>query len=121
MPKGVEVVVDDGFAEIDFVDPVLRGPGLAKLIDVGGAETVETLTREGPRRKYRVPEGNAREAGLIDEATSTPPPPAYPDGEPSDEWKLDQLKAFAASKGLDATDLRSKADVLALINVKVPS
>lgn len=66
MPKGVEAVVEDGFATIDFVDPALRGPGLQKLIEIGGPEMIETITREGPRRRYRVPEGNAREAGLID-------------------------------------------------------
>jgi hypothetical protein len=66
VPRGVEVVVEDGFAEIDFIDRRLRGPGLAKLLEVGGPETVETLTRSGPRRRYRVPEGNAREAGLLD-------------------------------------------------------
>lgn len=69
MPNGVDVYVEDGFATIDFVDPATRGPGVAKLIDVGGAETIETLTRSGPRRQYRVPEGNAREAGLLDEVT----------------------------------------------------
>lgn len=66
MPKGVETYVDSGFAVIDFVDSSLRGPALAKLLDIGGPGTVETLTREGPRRRYRVPEGNAREAGLLD-------------------------------------------------------
>jgi hypothetical protein len=111
MPKGVEVVVDGGFATIDFTDSSLRGPGLARLIEVGGPEIVETLTREGPRRMYRVPEGNAREAGLIDGAAA-----GFPDGEPSDEWKLAQLKAFAASQGKDADGLTSKAAVLALIN-----
>jgi hypothetical protein len=66
MPSGVETFVDSGFATIDFVDSSLRGPGLAKLIAIGGPESVETITRDGPRRKYRVPEGNASEAGLID-------------------------------------------------------
>jgi hypothetical protein len=66
MPKGVETHVDNGFAVVDFFDPSLRGPALAKLLDIGGPSTIETITREGPRRKYRVPEGNAREAGLLD-------------------------------------------------------
>lgn len=66
MPTGVETFVADGFATIDFVDPALRGPGLTKLHEVGGPESVETITREGPRRKYRVPEGNATAAGLLD-------------------------------------------------------
>ncbi|MEU9805434.1 hypothetical protein [Mycobacterium sp. NPDC050853] len=69
MPVGVEVVVEDGFATIDFVDKALRGPGLAKLLEVGTPpDAIEKLTRSGPRPVYVVPEGNAREAGLLDEA-----------------------------------------------------
>ncbi|QGH80024.1 hypothetical protein SEA_NHAGOS_13 [Gordonia phage NHagos] len=154
MPEGVITEVDEGFAIIDFVDRSLRGPGLAKLIEVGGPETVEALTRRGPRKVYRVPEGNAREAGLLDEpgviatgdtgsadllsgAASTGPGPEssstatwstgrdpvtpaeiadYPDGEPDDTWKFDQLKAYAGDHGVDIDGLRSKADVLAAIN-----
>ena len=67
MPTGVETFVDgEGFAVLDFVDPARRGPALAKLIEIGGPESIETITRDGPRRKYRVPEGNASAAGLID-------------------------------------------------------
>lgn len=70
MPVGVEVVVEEGFATIDFVDGTLRGPGLAKLLAIGTPpDAIEKLTREGPRAVYVVPEGNAREAGLLDEAT----------------------------------------------------
>lgn len=162
MPAGVEVVVDEGFATIDFVDRTLRGPGIAALLAVGGPETVETLTLEGPRRVYRVPEGNAREAGLLDDGgefvtdvyhvaadgTETPlvpdadgavtlvsdgtgggdgllspidnaePPaaPQWPEGDPSDDWSLAELKAYAGNKGKDAHELRTKAKVLALIN-----
>lgn len=213
MPAGVEVVVDDGFATIDFVDRKLRGPGIARLLEAGGPETIEKLTG-GLRAVYRVPEGNAREAGLLDEpalgavvhvsedGTETPsvpdadgmhtlvstggfaaggllppgfvldfdphsvlltplpdvnepaapantdgeppagtpltqeelaaasaaaavpdnggqPEPAaaeWPEGEPSDEWSLPELKAYAGNKGIDAHELRSKAKVLALIN-----
>lgn len=66
MPKGVSVVVSDGFAEIDFTDPALRGVALGKLIALGGPESIETDTG-GRRRTYRVPEGNAREVGLLDD------------------------------------------------------
>jgi hypothetical protein len=66
VPKGVEVVVENGFATIDFTDVSLRGPALQRLLEIGGPETIETLTREGPRRKYRVPVGNVTEAGLLD-------------------------------------------------------
>ncbi len=81
MPAGVEVVVKEGFATIDFVDGTLRGPGLAKLLEVGTPpEAIEKLTREGPRAVYVVPEGNAREAGLLDEVNADDsndgPPPA---------------------------------------------
>ncbi|KAB7761183.1 hypothetical protein [Mycolicibacterium mucogenicum] len=154
MPAGVEVVVDEGFATIDFVDATLRGPGLAKLLEIGGPETIEPLTREkGAERKlYRVPEGNAREAGLldafdgpdVDEGTGVenhgtelpadgqlhdvslpgvePETPLaqveqeFPEGEPSEDWHLAELKAYANSKGIDAHELRTKAKVLALIN-----
>lgn len=73
MPAGIEVEVDNGFATLDFVDKSLRGPALAKLIEDGGGEIVETITREGPRRKYRVPLGNAEAAGLIDGSTQVDP------------------------------------------------
>lgn len=68
MPKGVIATVEGGFATLDFVDTSLRGPSLDKLIKIGGPGTIETLTRvkNSPRRQYKVPEGNAREAGLLD-------------------------------------------------------
>lgn len=67
MPAGVEVLVQpDGFAVIDFVDPSKRGPGLAKLLEVKGPWGVEKLSRSVPRVLYRVPEGVARAAGLLD-------------------------------------------------------
>lgn len=69
MPAGVEVLVADGFATIDVVDPKLRGQVVAALLEQTPPEFIETLTRTGPRRLYRVPEGNAREAGLIDKAS----------------------------------------------------
>lgn len=66
MPEGIIATVDGGFATVDFVDTALRGPSLQKLLDIGGPGTIETITRQGPRRKYRVPLGNAEEAGLVD-------------------------------------------------------
>jgi len=72
MPAGVDVLVEDGFATIDFVDPSKRGPALAALLAVGGPDLIETMTRTGPRTLFRVPEGNAREAGLIDVAPQGP-------------------------------------------------
>lgn len=68
-PAGIEVTVRDGFAVIDFTDPDQRGTALAKLVDIGGGESIESFTRGTPRKVYRVPEGNAREAGLLDDST----------------------------------------------------
>ncbi|MHC9292050.1 hypothetical protein ACRCUN_06255 [Mycobacterium sp. LTG2003] len=151
MPEGVDVVVEDGFATIDFVDKSKRGPGLAKLLEVGTPpDAIEKVTR--PRVLYTVPEGNAREAGLLDEAdipdaiagtTEIPDgdpvpaptfveggplpdgsvpvlstsgedvlPKAWPDGEPSDEWKRPELDAYAKSKGIDPSALPNKDAVL---------
>ena len=76
MPQGITATVDAGFATLDFVDPALRGPALTRLLDIGGPESIETLTRRGPRRLYRVPEGNAREAGLLDKRKTHPSAPA---------------------------------------------
>lgn len=67
MPEGIVATVDEGFVTLDFVDVALRGPVLKRLLDIGGPATIETITRRGPRRQYRVPVGNAREAGLLDE------------------------------------------------------
>lgn len=66
MPAGIGVEIEDGFATVDFINPALRGPALARIIALFGSEVIETLTRTGPRRLYRIPEGNAREVGLID-------------------------------------------------------
>lgn len=227
MPEGIAVVVDDeGFATIDFLDSTLRGPGVDKLIKIGGPETVEKLTPNG-RPVYRVPEGNARAAGFLSkrkaedvgsvvhvaadgtetpsvpdadgmhtlvvggpvnpdaeqvqaqqviepqvsvpvepatqentetveklardaekaaadqeaaaaavaaatdnggqtapEPAATPEAPAvpaekkYPEGEPTTKWHLPELKAYAADHGKDAEELRTKAEVLELINSK---
>lgn len=69
MPEGIIATVDGGYATLDFTDKSKRGPALAALIESGGPGIVETISRSGPRRKYRVPEGNARELGLIDDET----------------------------------------------------
>ncbi|UVT31445.1 endonuclease VII [Mycobacterium phage Sejanus] len=67
MPEGVNVVVEDGFATVEFVDKKLGGPALAKVFAQGTPpELVEKRTR--PRVTYTMPEGNARAAGLLDEA-----------------------------------------------------
>lgn len=118
MPEGVDVVVEDGFATIEFVDRSLRGAGLAKLLEVGTPpELIEKVTR--PRVAYTVPEGNAREAGLLDESDEDPSEGddagslgAWPEGEPDDDWKRPELDAYAKSKGIDADALPNKDAVL---------
>lgn len=74
MPQGVAVFVEHGFATIDFIDTSLRGQGLATLLEHTPAGLVEKMTRSGPRVLYRVPEGNARDAGLLDEVSQTDVP-----------------------------------------------
>lgn len=69
MPEGVSVVVVDGMATIDFVDPARRGPALQKLVEVGGPNVAQKLTHVGPRDRYQVTEHDAREAGLLDKAS----------------------------------------------------
>ncbi|MFA5711479.1 hypothetical protein [Mycolicibacterium sp.] len=144
MPAGVEVEVEDGFATIFFADRSKLGPGLAALLAIGGPETVESLTL--PRRRYRVPEGNARAAGLLDDppapaepvatdhegtadgdpdqeplptgdfAPAEAAPKQWPDGEPDDDWKRLELDAYARSLGIDPAPLSNKPAVLAAIN-----
>ena len=65
MPAGVEAVVEDGFARLTFLDESLVGTALGRLLAIGGPGTIETDTG-GIRRAFVVPEGNAREAGLLD-------------------------------------------------------
>ena len=70
MPQGIIATDEgDGFVTLDFVDKSLRGPALNKLVEIGGAETIETISRRGPRRQYKVPRGNAEAAGLVDDDT----------------------------------------------------
>jgi len=66
MPAGIAATVDGGYATIDFIDQSLRGPALADLLEIGGPDSIETITRRGPRRQYRVLVGNAQAAGLLD-------------------------------------------------------
>jgi hypothetical protein len=78
MPVGISTEVEGGYALIDFLDTAKRGPALARLLQQGAPIQIDT---SGRRKRYRVPEGNAREAGLIDEPKkavakkATPPPP----------------------------------------------
>ena len=77
MPAGIEAVVEDGFATLDFIDRALVGPSLEKLRLAGSKVTKET--RVGPRARYTMPEGDAVAAGLIDGATTMVNALAYGD------------------------------------------
>lgn len=69
MPKGVEVFVDEGFAEISVADSKQRGQVLNKILAHTPVALIEKDTRKGPNVVYRIPEGNARAAGLVDNPT----------------------------------------------------
>jgi hypothetical protein len=71
MPEGVNVEVDEGYARISFPDPSKQGPALSALLKTGAPIQVKT---GGVRREYLVPEGNAREAGLLDAPKKAPAP-----------------------------------------------
>lgn len=127
MPEGIHVEIDGPDAYVEFVDGSLRGPALVKLLAIGGPESIEVITRVGPRFRYRVPEGNAREAGLIDGADATPEPsapvsgdaggpePTPEDDRPDATWSRKQLDDYAKGMGLHPTDLPNKQAVLDLI------
>lgn len=121
MPAGIVATIEDGFATLDFVDKTLKGRALAKLIEVGGPRSIDIDTHSGRRYLYTVPEGNAREAGLLDGATPTPPAvaavrPTEPINWPTTEWSFAALRKHATGLGKDPSALRSKAAVLDLIN-----
>ncbi|AHK11964.1 hypothetical protein Hosp_010 [Mycobacterium phage Hosp] len=64
MPAGIIATIDGDYATIDFVNQALRGPALAELAELGAP--IETITRDGPRRKYRVLVNFAEQANLLD-------------------------------------------------------
>lgn len=49
------------------------------------------------------------EAGLIE---AVEPDTEFPEGDPAETWTAKQLKAFAASKGADLGDAKSKSEIL---------
>lgn len=68
MPEGIAVEVEDGFATI-APSPGKRNDVLTALLATTPSELIEKKTRSGPGVQYRVPEGNARAAGLVDEVS----------------------------------------------------
>lgn len=126
MPAGIVATIDNGFATLDFVDKTLKGRALARLIEIGGPRSIDIDTHSGRRYLYRVAEGNAREAGLLDGAPPTAPAaaavrPAEPINRPTTEWSFAALRKHAADLGKDPSALRSKAAVLDLINEETSS
>ena len=77
MPAGIEAVVEDGFATLDFTDRALVGPALEALRLAGSKVTKQT--RVGPRAVYTMPEGDAVAAGLLDGSTVRPDHLSYGD------------------------------------------
>ncbi|ERG63533.1 hypothetical protein L332_03585 [Agrococcus pavilionensis RW1] len=55
------------------------------------------------------PEAKAVEAAADGESRD------FPEGEPSEEWKVDELKAYAAAREVDLGGATKKADMLAAI------
>lgn len=71
MPEGIAVEIDNGFATI-APDAAHRNEVLTALLSTTPAELIEKQTRSGPGVQYRVPEGNARAAGLVDDLGGAP-------------------------------------------------
>lgn len=61
------------------------------------------------RHGYKVEDGGAK-ASKKDAPSAT-----HPEGEPSEKWKLDELKAYAAANEIDLGDASTKADIFAAI------
>lgn len=114
MAEGIIAEVQDGFAHIQFVDRSLRGPALARLLELGGPELIDIDTRSGSRKIYIVPESMAREAKLLD--GDEPSEPDYPEGEPKETWTVSQLRAYAKHENIDLGEAVKKADILAAVS-----
>lgn len=121
MAEGIEVEVRDGFAHIQFLDREKAGPAIAKLLELGGPELIDIDTRSNPRKTYIVPEGTARDAGLLDdsepepETLAEPEVVSLPEGEPSETWTVVQLKEYAAREEISLAGADKKADILAAV------
>lgn len=66
-----------------------------------------------------VPEGTAlayfrRHGYIVEEAE---PKADYPDGEPTKDWKVDELKAWAKANDRDLTGATTKPDIQAALGV----
>lgn len=45
---------------------------------------------------------------------------AYPEGRPTNKWKVDELKAYAEAESIDLADASRKADILTAILQALP-
>lgn len=72
MPNGVEVFVSEGFAEISVPDRQKRAEVHRLILEHTPVRLIEKDSRKGKFVVYRIPEGNAREAGLLDEVRDEP-------------------------------------------------
>ncbi len=48
------------------------------------------------------------------------PDPLYPEGDPTEKWTVDQLKAYAADHDIDLTGVSGKDNVVAAVVPKAP-
>lgn len=120
MTEGILVEIQDGFAHIQFLDKAKAGPSLARLLELGGPELIDIDTRSNPRKTYVVPEGMAKDAGLLDDTQpaneSEPEVMTLPDRAPDDSWTVVQLREYAAREEISLAGADKKADILAAIN-----
>lgn len=79
-----------------YVDGTLYGPAGQKPSD----EVAEQITNPKAWGKSAKDEPAAAE---------------FPEGDPSEDWKVDELKAYAASKKIDLGDASRKADIVSAI------
>lgn len=103
--------------------------GAKKALSVVGAVAVIRLKDGGDRYLYRGaivdPAGFDEESiahvtslGLVNEVEIAPAEdagPAFPEGEPSEDWTAKQLDAYAESKGFDIGNAKTKPEKVAAI------
>lgn len=55
------------------------------------------------------------EGGFVEEVKAETPEPEFPETEPSESWKGEQLKAYAKANEIDLGGATNKADMVAAI------
>lgn len=74
-----------------------------------------TLTHPGKGRQVTVPENVAESYTSQGWVAEEAPTPAEQDSTPNPAWKVEQLKAYAAERGIDLGDATKKADILTVL------